>query len=264
MSKKHKEAVQKQFTKTAEAFSTFAVRDTPEILAEKVEFAKPQATDLVLDVACGPGAFALGVAPRVTFVCGVDLTVEMLRRSRAFEAEKQISNAAFACGDAEQLPFPDGAFDLVSCQCSFHHLPKPALVLREIIRVAKPEGRLVLMDPLAPESDPKYELYNRIEKLRDPSHALTLRLTDYLRLFDEEGLEVLRQSVRRRARSFHQWMVRAALNSESKRYQETRKLLEDSMTGDRAGFSAQAQGDDIQIVHNEGMFLLRRRQSEST
>ncbi len=264
MSKKHKETVQKQFTKTAEAFSTFAVRDTPEILAEKVEFAKPLATDLVLDVACGPGAFALGVAPRVTFVYGVDLTIEMLRRSRAFEAEKQISNAVFACSDAEQLPFPDGTFDLVSCQCSFHHLPKPALVLREIIRVAKPEGRLVLMDPLAPESDPKYELYNRIEKLRDPSHALTLRLTDYLRMFDEEGLELLRQSVRRRARSFHQWMVRAALNSESKRYQETRKLLEDSMTGDRAGFSAQAQGDDIQIVHNEGMFLLRRRQSEST
>jgi ubiquinone/menaquinone biosynthesis C-methylase UbiE len=264
MSKKHKEAIQKQFTKTAEAFSTFAVRDTPEILAEKVEFAKPLATDLVLDVACGPGAFALGVAPRVTFVYGVDLTIEMLRRSRAFEAEKQISNAAFACSDAEQLPFPDGTFDLVSCQCSFHHLPKPALVLREIIRVAKPEGRLVLMDPLAPESDPKYELYNRIEKLRDPSHALTLRLTDYLRMFDEEGLEVLRQSVRRRARSFHQWMVRAGLNSESKRYQETRKLLEDSLTGDRAGFSAQAQGDDIQLVHNEGMFLLGRRQSEST
>jgi len=45
----------------------------------------------------------------------------------------------------------------------------------------------------------------------------------------------------------------------SKRYQETRKLLEDSMTGDRAGFSAQAQGDDIQIVHNEGMFLLARK-----
>jgi len=185
--------------------------------------------------------------------------MEMLRRARAFQTEKQISNAAFAGGEAEQLPFPEGTFDLVSCQCSFHHLPKPALVLREMIRVAKPEGRLVLIDPLAPESDPKYELYNRIEKLRDPSHAWTLRLTDYLRMFDEEGLEVLRQSLRRRIRSFNQWMLRAGHNSMSKRYQETRKLLEDSMTGDRAGFSAQAQGDDIQIVHNEGMFLLARK-----
>ena len=54
---KHKEAVQKQFTKTADAFSTYAVRDTPEVLAEKVEFIKPQPTDLALDVACGPGAW---------------------------------------------------------------------------------------------------------------------------------------------------------------------------------------------------------------
>jgi ubiquinone/menaquinone biosynthesis C-methylase UbiE len=195
-------------------------------------------------------------------VYGVDLTIEMLRRARAFQAEKKISNAAFACADGEQLPFPDGTFDLLSCQCSFHHLPKPALVLRELIRVAKAEGRLVLIDPLAPESDPKYELYNRIEKLRDPSHALTLRLTDYLRMFDEEGLGVLRQLLRRRARSFHQWMVRAGVNSTSKRYQETRKLLEDSMAGDRAGFSAQVQGDDIQIVHNEGMFLLARKPTD--
>jgi ubiquinone/menaquinone biosynthesis C-methylase UbiE len=259
MSKKHKEAVEKQFTKTAEAFATFAIRDTPEILAEKVEFAKAQPTDLVLDVACGPGAFALALAPRVCFVRGVDLTPEMLRRARAFQAEKQISNVAFVRGDAEQLPFPEGAFDLVSCQCSFHHMPKPQLVLGEMIRVAKPEGRLLLIDPLAPESDSKYDLHNRIEQIRDPSHTLTLRLTTFLRLFDEAGLEVLRQSLRRRPRSFNQWMLRAGQKPGTKRYQEARKLLEDSMAGDRAGFSAQPQGEDLQIVHNEGSFLLRKK-----
>ena len=140
MSKKHRETIQKQFTKTAEAFSTFAVRDTPEILTEKVDFAKLQATDVVLDVCCGPGAFALAVAPRVRLVRGVDLTMEMLRRAHAFQFEKQIANAAFACGDAEQLPFAAAAFDLVSSQCSFHHLPKPEVALQEMIRVAKPDG----------------------------------------------------------------------------------------------------------------------------
>jgi ubiquinone/menaquinone biosynthesis C-methylase UbiE len=259
MSKKHKEAVQKQFTKTAEAFSTFAIRDTPDVLKEKVDFAKPQPTDAVLDIACGPGAFALALAPRVQLVRGVDLTPEMLRRARAYQAEKQISNAAFICGDAEQLPFPAGSFDLVSCQCSFHHMPKPQLVLQEMVRVAKPEGRLLVIDPLAPESDSKYEIYNRIELLRDPSHTLTLRLTDFLRLFDEEGLEIMRQALRRRQRSFNNWMLRGGHAPGTKRYIETRKVLEDSMAGDRAGFAAQAQGEDIQIVHNEGMFLLGRK-----
>ena len=82
MSKKQRETVQKQFTKTAEAFAEFAVRDTPEVLAEKVEFAKPQPTDSALDVACGPGAFVLALAPRVSLARGIDLTVEMLRRAR--------------------------------------------------------------------------------------------------------------------------------------------------------------------------------------
>jgi ubiquinone/menaquinone biosynthesis C-methylase UbiE len=259
MSKKHKELIQKQFTKTAEAFSTFAIRDTPEVLREKVEFAKPQPTDAALDVACGPGAFALAIAPRVHFAWGVDLTPEMLRRARAYQAEKQITNAAFVRGDAEQLPFGAGRFDLVSCQCSFHHMPKPQLVLREMIRVAKPDGRLLMVDPLAPESDSKYQIYNRIEQLRDPSHTLTLRLTEFLRLFEEEGLEILRQSLRRRPRSFNNWMLRGGHAAGTKRYLETRKLLEDSMEGDRAGFSAQGLGEDIQIVHNEGIFLLGKK-----
>jgi ubiquinone/menaquinone biosynthesis C-methylase UbiE len=259
MSKKHKETVQKQFTKTADAFSTFAVRDTPEVLAEKVEFVRPQPTESALDVACGPGAFVLALAPRVRFARGIDLTAEMLSRARAFQQERNISNAAFDRGEAEQLPYPDASFDLVTCQCAFHHMPKPEEAFQEMVRVTKPEGRIALIDTLAPESDPKFELHNRIEIVRDPSHTESLRLTTYLEMFDRNGVEVARQSLRRRQRSFNQWMLRAGLKPKDKRYQEARRLLEESMGGDRAGFAAQAQGEDILIIHNEGMFLLAKR-----
>jgi ubiquinone/menaquinone biosynthesis C-methylase UbiE len=264
MSKKHKETVQKQFTKTADAFSKFAVRDSPEVLAEKVEFAKPQPHELVLDVACGPGAFVLALAPRVTFATGIDLTPEMLRQAHQFQAEKQILNAAFACADADHIPFPDASFDLVTCQHAFHHITKPELVLSEMIRITKTQGRLLILDPLAPESDSKFELFNHIERLRDPSHTSSLRLTTFLSMFEEHGLEVFRQSLRRRQRSFNHWMRRAGLEPDRKRYTETRKQLEESMPGDKAGFSARADGDDIQIIHNEGMFLARRVPAEST
>jgi hypothetical protein len=70
---------------------------------------------------------------------------------------------------------------------------------------------------------------------------------------------MLRQSLRRRPRSFNNWMLRAGHATGTKRYVETRKLMEDSMAGDAAGFSAQMQGEDIQILHNEGMFLLGRK-----
>ncbi|MBI1983428.1 MAG: methyltransferase domain-containing protein [Acidobacteria bacterium] len=259
MSKRHQEAVRKQFAKTVEAFSKYAVRDTPEVIAEKVEFVKPQPTDLALDVACGPGTFVLALAPRVHFARGIDLTEEMLRQARAFQLERQITNACFDCGEGEQLPYADGSFDLVFCQCSLHHMPKPVVVVKEMVRVTKADGRIIIIDTLGPESDAKFELHNRIESIRDPSHAESLRLTAFLEMFESLGLEIVRQTLKRRQRSFNQWMLRAGLEPKHKRYQEARKLLEESIEGDRTGFSPQPQGGDFVITHNEGMFILTRK-----
>jgi ubiquinone/menaquinone biosynthesis C-methylase UbiE len=261
MSKKHQEVVQKQFTKTAEAFSKYAVRDTPEMLAEKVEFAAPQADDLVLDVACGPGAFVLAMAPRVRFARGIDLTESMLRQARAFQAERGVANAAFDRGEAERLPYAEASFDLVSCQFAFHHLPKPERALAEMIRVTRPAGRLLVVDTLGPESDSKFDLHNQIERLRDPSHALSLRLTTFLEIFEKHHLEVTRQAVRRRERSFQQWMLRAGLKPEDEKFRQIQCLLENSADGDRAGFAPKPQNGDLVITHHEGMFMLRRAAS---
>lgn len=258
MASKHKEKVRKQFAKTLEAFSKYAVRDSPEILAEQVEFAKPQTTDRVLDVACGPGKFVLALAPRVRFARGIDLTPEMLRQAREFQREREIANAFFDCGDADQLPYPSASFDLVTCQYAFHHMQKPRGPLGEMLRVLKPAGRIVLIDSLAPERDSKWELHNRIELLRDPSHTETLRLTSFLEMFDQLGLEVARQAIRRRPRSFHQWMLRAGIETPDPRYGKARQLIEDSIKGDAAGFSPQptAAGDDFTLNYMEALFLL--------
>ncbi len=262
MSKKQKDAVRKQFAKTVEAFSKYAVRDTPEVVADKLAFVKPQPGELALDVACGPGTFVLELAQRVRWARGMDLTEEMLRQARAFQLDRGIPNAGFECGDAEQLPYAGGVFDLVFCQCSFHHMPKPAAVLQEMVRVTKPEGRIVVIDTLSPESDAKFELHNQIEKIRDPSHVESLRLTSFLEAFENLGLELARQGLRRRQRSFNQWMLRAGLEAKHKRYQEARRLLEESIEGDRAGFSPQPQDEDFLITHNEGHFLLVRGHSD--
>ncbi len=240
-------------------FSKFAVRDAPEIVAEKVRFLKPQPECIALDVACGPGAMVLELAPRIRFAYGMDLTGEMLRQAREFQTEKQVGNAAFICGEGERIPFAEATFDLVSCQYAFHHIPKPELVLQEMVRVTKSDGRVLLDDTLGPESDEKFELHNRIETIRDPSHTWSLRLTTFLNMFEKLGLEIVSQSFKRHHRSFNQWMLRAGLEPQDARYKEARRLLEGSLPGDRAGFSAKIQDDDIDIVHNEGIFLLSRR-----
>ena len=259
MSKKHQATVQKQFTNTAEAFSKFAVRDNPEVIAEKVRVLKPRPEMLYLDVACGPGALVLAMAPGLKYASGMDLTGEMLRMARQFQAEKQVANTAFICGEGERIPCPDGTFDLVSCQYAFHHMTKPELILQEMVRVAKPGGRIFVDDTLGPESDEKFDLHNRIEIVRDPSHTRSLRLTTFLRMFDQLGLEIVTQSFKRHKRSFNQWMLRAGHPPEDECYVEARRLIQNSAKGDKAGFSPQVQGDDFEIIHNEGMFLLARR-----
>ena len=259
MSKKHQATVQKQFASTAEAFSKFAVRDTPEIIAEKVQFLKPQPEMVFLDVACGPGALILAMAPALQYAFGMDLTCEMLRMARQFQEERDIPNAAYVCGEGEKIPYADSTFDLVSCQYAFHHIPKPELVLQEMLRVAKPDGSIFVDDTLGPESDEKFELHNRIEVVRDPSHSRSLRLTTFLRMFDELGLEIISQSFRRHRRSFNHWMLRAGHPPGDKRYVEARRLIEKSAAGNKAGFSPEVKGDDIEIIHNEAMFLVARR-----
>jgi len=256
MSKKHRETVQRQFAKTVDAFSKHAVRDTWEVLQEKVAFTRAQKPDMALDVACGPGELVLALTPHVRFARGIDLTEAMLRQARTFQAERGISNAAFDQGDAEQLPYRDASFDLVTCQCSLHHMPKPELPVREMARVVKPQGRVMIIDTIAPEMDEKYELFNKIERLRDPSHFASLRLTAFLTVFEECRLNVVRQAIKRRTRSFRHWMIRAGHQSSEKRYQAVRRMVEDSIAGDRAGFSPKIEGDDITVVHNEAMFLL--------
>jgi ubiquinone/menaquinone biosynthesis C-methylase UbiE len=261
MSKKHLQTVQKQFTKTADAFVKGYPRDTPETSAERAEFAKPQPDDRTLDVACGGGTLVLATAPQVKAAFGIDLTPAMLAHARQSQDQRQIQNAAFACGEGERLPFADASFDLVTCQFSFHHMQKPEAVLREMLRVTKAEGRIMVVDTLAPESDEKRERHHQIEVLRDPSHVASLRLTAFLSAFEALGLQVTRQKLHRRERSFNHWMLRAGLDGAKARYQEARKLLQASVTNDGAGFAPKPNGDDFLITHNEGMFLLVRAAS---
>jgi ubiquinone/menaquinone biosynthesis C-methylase UbiE len=101
--------------------------------------------DVVLDLACGPGnftsAFAAAVGPTGLAV-GVDTSEPMLARARATNAHPR---AAYVCGDATRLPFPDGSLDAVGCYAALYLIPDPFAALDEMVRVLRPGGRLALM-----------------------------------------------------------------------------------------------------------------------
>lgn len=101
----------------------------------------------VLDVAAGRGAVLFPTAERVVpggRVVGIDLSEDMVRETNAEVASAGWRHVEMRRMDAEQLDFPDAAFDGVLCGFALWFFPNPDAALREFIRVLKPGGVLGL------------------------------------------------------------------------------------------------------------------------
>jgi ubiquinone/menaquinone biosynthesis C-methylase UbiE len=119
-----------------------------------------QPGDLVLDVASGIGTSAIFLAERFGCqVVGVDFSGQIVEQANAKAAEAGINHLVqFKQGDAERLPFEDGSFDALICECAFCTFPTKAQAAAEFARVLRPGGRIGLSDltrsgPLPPELD---------------------------------------------------------------------------------------------------------------
>ena len=102
----------------------------------------------LLDVGCGPGTITIDFAERVTpgEVVGVDASADIVDQASAAAAERGVSNAQFAVGDAYALDFPDNTFDIVHAHQTLQHMHDPVAVLREMARVTRPGGLIAARD----------------------------------------------------------------------------------------------------------------------
>ncbi len=99
----------------------------------------------VLEVAIGSGRNLPFYGPAVTSVTGVDISRGMLAMTAA-QAKELVRPVRLAVMNAERLGFADASFDTVATSLSLCTVPDPAAALREIARVCKPEGRVVLLE----------------------------------------------------------------------------------------------------------------------
>jgi len=148
-----------------------------------------KAGETVLDLGSGPGLDALLAAKEVGptgRVIGVDMTPEMLDRARSTAARTGAGHVEFRQGRLEALPVEDASVDAVTSNCVINLVPDKAAVFREVARVLRPGGRVVVADIVLDRPLPEAVAKDVLAWCECVSGA-TLR-RDYFRLVEEAGL----------------------------------------------------------------------------
>jgi ubiquinone/menaquinone biosynthesis C-methylase UbiE len=195
-----------QFTKQAEPFASMPAHSDADIVRLIRAAARVGPASTVLDVACGPGLVALALAETVRHVTGLDLTPAMLDKARELQEQSGLVNLSWDLGRADALPYSDAALDAVLTRFSFHHLSDPPRALAEMVRVCRPGGRVVVCDVYTTTPEQAAE-YDRLERLRDPSHVRALPLDELRALMPQAGLTDVGEGFARLAMGLEQLLA---------------------------------------------------------
>jgi len=184
-----------QFGAAANAYTVSLTHSDPAALEHVVSLASPKSTDVALDIATGAGHTALALAPHVAQIIAYDLTEPMLAETARNAAARGLKNVTTRQGPAESLPFPDASFDIVTVRQAPHHFADVRAAVREMARVARSGARVIILDSTAPENEVLAAQWNRIEKLRDPSHVQNYRPSEWREFIAAAGLKVVAEEV---------------------------------------------------------------------
>ncbi len=230
-----------------------------ETLETVRRLARAAPTDTVLDVGTGAGFTAFALAPDAGRVIGADLTPQMLAEGQRLTRERGLgAKLEWIMTAAESLPFPDNTFTLITCRYASHHFHDLPRALREMARVTRPNGHVVLCDVVAPEAPGLVELMNEIEQIRDPTHVWEYPLSQWReRLLPAAGLKVEKVVPGKSPQVFGEWVQRAGTPREA-----TRQLMEMFTTASaetRGAFQVRREEAEILFSWDNATILATKR-----
>lgn len=196
MSKGHhlnaiQQAAEEQFSRRSTSYTSGHILQEVDDLKIALKFTPLPASAHVLDIASGAGHAGLHLASLGHRVVLADISLPMLQRCTEGATARGL-HADYCRHTAEQLPWADQTFDLVTCRIAAHHFSCPATFVMETARVLKKGGKFILIDGSFQDHHPKSEEWlHRVEKLRDPSHNRFLTPEKWSWLCRESGFSLL-------------------------------------------------------------------------
>lgn len=176
-----------------------------EDLARIVELAEPKEQELACDVVTGLGHMALALAPYVASVDAFDPDEGILNEARALAESRGIANAHYSAGDPTGLPVESNQYDIVTARMALRHTAEAGPCLKEMRRILKPAGRLLVADSLSPDHPQIAGLLEDMMSLCDHSHVKSYSLAEWENLLDQEGFDILQVEIYPKENDFETW-----------------------------------------------------------
>ena len=198
-----------QFNRHAEHYAISVPHSSGESLQILAEFAALDRYDIGLDIATGPGFTAFAIAPYCKTVIASDIAEAMLTQARKIAADRNIENIRFEIVDAQNIPYSDATFDIITCRTAPHHFPDIPQFLAEVHRTLKPDSTFLLCDTTTSENPELADWHQRAEALRDPSHAYAPTPSEWRQLVTDTGFEITHEQPSRVSMTFWDWVMRS-------------------------------------------------------
>ena len=215
-----------------------------------IGFSRVEPGATVLEVGAGTGNFISVFTPVGGRLIAADLTPGMLRVAREHHGRLLLFAA-----DGAELPLRSASVDLATSAHAVHHIPDPVPVFRELARVTRDGGRVMVVDITAPERADEAEHMNEVMRLRDPSHAAAVTPATMRLLMERAGLRIVDQRIVERVGRVSNWMWPGEYPPE--RIEIVREYV--ARNWSKIGMGIEPDGDDFTYVDRRTMVLARPR-----